>query len=759
MKYRVNRLLIYIGVTTVFLFIPTEGGNSSITVRDQLRAKAILVNYLQNPASFPPPGSEIPQSLILAATQETPANPSPADTSQGAESTPSTQNPSPTPSTDQVPGSNPPIPPPESSPTPTPIPLSPKKSQVTPSRPGSRTKKSKASTTSQPAPSTESPQAPATTQPAPSTGSSQVPATTQPVPSPGASQTPAVTQPAPSTGSSQAPATTQPVPSTRKPQAPAPAAGKPQAPITPSPTPSTRRPQTPATTTGKPQVPATTQPAPSTGTPQAPTTTPSPTTQQPSPPSAKPGEELPKVFLSLEEAINLALVNNFDIAIERFNPKINNERITVAEAKFDPTVVANGSASKSLTPAASQTTGSEEETRNFNAGIQQTLSPGTSYSFAFNNSWRQTNSPLAIINPAYGSNGLLTVTQPLLRGFGTAVNKAPIYIARNNRDISVSVLEGRVIQVITDVQNAYWDLVFAIGDLDAKRLALKLAQDLIRINRAQVEVGTLAPIEVLQAEASAAAREEGVLVAEETLRDTEDNLKRILNLQAGDRKFWDVSIVPLDKPPFEIRDVSVEESIKIALQKRPELVQARINLKNRNIDVLTNRNQILPALNFQGALGLNGLGASYGDNLNELTSGDFYTWQAGINFEFPLGNRAAKSNYAVAKLAAEQAEVTIKNLEQQIILDVRQAVRQIRTNIKRVESTRIARELAEKQLDAEQKKFNEGLSTNFNVLQFQSDLATAVSNEVRAITDYNKSLANLQRAMGTTLEAKNIKVQ
>ncbi len=747
MKYRANRLLTYIGVITVFLFIPTEGGNSSITVQDQLRTKAILVNYLQNSESLPPPGSETPQSLILAAVQETPTNPSPSDTSQGGGLTPSTQNPSPTPSTGQVPGSNPSIPPPESSPTLTPLP--PKKSQVTPSRPGSRTKKSKASTTSQQVPSAESSQAPATTQPAPSTGGSQTPTITQPAPSPGTSKAPATTQPVPSTGSSQVPATTQPAPSTRKPQAP----------TAPSPTPSTRRPQTPATTTGKPQAPATTQPVPSTGSSQAPATTPPSPAQQPSPPSAKPGEELPKVFLSLEEAINLALVNNFDIAIERFNPKINNERITVAEAKFDPTVVANGDASKNLTPAASQTTGSEEETRDFNAGIQQTLSPGTSYSFTFNNAWRQTNSPLAIINPAYRSNGLLTVTQPLLRGFGTAVNKAPIYIARNNRDISVSVLEGRVIQVITDVQNTYWDLVFAIGDLDAKRLSLKLAQDLIRINRAQVEVGTLAPIEVLQAEASAAAREEGVLVAEETLRDTEDNLKRILNLQAGDRKFWDVSIVPLDKPPFEIRDVSVEESIKIALQKRPELVQARINLKNRNIDVLTNRNQILPALNFQGALGLNGLGASYGDNLNELTSGNFYTWQAGVNFEFPLGNRAAKSNYAIAKLAAEQAEVTIKNLEQQIILDVRQAVRQIRTNIKRVESTRIARELAEKQLDAEQKKFNEGLSTNFNVLQFQSDLATAVSNEVRAITDYNKSLVNLQRAMGTTLEAKNIKVQ
>gem|GEM_PF-84653 len=590
----------------------------------------------------------------------------------------------------------------------------------------------------EPSGSTSAPAAnPAPATPAdPSPGAA--PSTSTPNPTPTPSPAPQKEGSQVTTPSSQSQSPANPAPSrTRRPRAPSPS-GKPQAPAPSQPA------QAPS---GKPQAPAPSQPA------QAPT-------QQPPPPSeTRPGEEAPKVALSLEEAINLALVNNFDIAIERFNPKIETENIVVAESVFDPIPFANVNAAKNLSPTASQVTGSEQETVDFNAGLQQTLSPGTTYQVTFNNNRTDTNSALALINPAYRSNMILTLTQPLLRGFGSAVNRAPILIARNNRDISVSELRNRVIEVISDVQTTYWDLVFAIGDLDAKRLSLRLAQDLVRINRAQVEVGTLAPIEILQAESSAAAREEAVLVAEETLRDTEDRLKRILNFRGGDPKFWDATIIPLDKPPFQPKEVSVEEGIQIALQKRPEVVQARLNLENTNINVVATRSQLLPTVNFQGSLGLNGLGSSYGDNLNELTSGDFYAWQAGVNFEYPIGNRAAKSNHAIARLQAEQAEVSIKNIEQQVVLDVRQAVRQIRTDIKRVESTRIARELAERQLDAEQKKFNEGLSTNFNVLQFQEDLSNAVSNEVRAITDYNKSLVNLERFMGTTLESKNIKVE
>lgn len=563
---------------------------------------------------------------------------------------------------------------------------------------------------------------------------------------------------------------------------------KPQTSTVSQPTPSrTRKTQTQktlsqvSTTTEKPRTPAVSQPAlattqkPQTPEPpsQAPTATEKPQTpktpqsttpliekaQPVKPEEMKPTAEAPKVALSLEEAINLALVSNFDIAIERFNPKIAAEQITVAESRFDPLIAADANGRETISPAASQVTGTQQENLDVNAGFQQTLSPGTTYQVAFTNNRLETDSPFAVVNPAYRSSVLFTLTQPLLKNFGTGVNRAPILIARNNRDISLSELRNQVIRVISDVQSVYWDLVFTIGNLEARQLSLRLAQDLVRINKAQVEVGTLAPIEVLQAESSAAAREEAVLVAEQNLRDTEDRLKRILNFREGALQFWEATIVPLDKPPFQVKEVSVEESIKIALQKRPEITQARINLENTNINVRTTRNQLLPALNLEGSVGLNGLGTDYGDNLNELTSGDFYSWQVGVNFEFPIGNRAAKSNHVIAKLATEQAEVFIKNVEQQVILEVRQAVRQLRTDVKRVEVTRIARELAERQLDAEQKKFNEGLSTNFNVLEFQEDLANAVSNEVRAITDYNKSLVNLERVLGTTLEVKNIKVE
>jgi outer membrane protein TolC len=678
-------------VVTIFVFIPTEGGNFFIKTLEQVQPDLLLINNLQDSVSSAgmliaaaqetqtnPPAVSQPQQTIPSAATSEPVSPTSTDKPSESGSPVSTQNPSVAPSSSSE--------------------------TITPKPRKRRIKKRRVPAASQTSPSTPSPAAKQ-----PSSSIMQKP------------ETPTSDQPSSSTA--------QPSPS---------GPTKPQAPVSGPSTPST---------SSKPQTPAVSQPAPSSA------------QQSSSPTLEKPGEDAQKVFLSLEEAINLALVNNFDIAIERFNPKINTERVTTAESRFDPVTFADSDTSKTLTPSASQVTGTDEEAQNFNGGVRQTLSPGTSYQIAFNNTRRSTNSPLATINPSYRSNLVLSLTQPLLRGAGSAFNRAPIVIARNNRDISVSSLRNRIIQVLSDVQSIYWDLVFTIGDLDAKKLSLKLAQDLVRINKAQVEVGTLAPIEILQAEASAAAREDAVLVAEENLRDTEDRLKRILNFRRGDQQFWDAIVMPLDKPTFDVKDISVEDSIKIALQSRPELAQARLNLENRNVDVSTTKNGLLPVVNFQGAVGLNGLGADYGEDLNELSSGDFYSWQAGVNFEFPLGNRSAKSTHSAAKLAAEQAEVSIKNTEQQVILDVRLAVRQVRTAVKRVEATRIARELAERQLDAEQKKFNEGLSTNFNVLQFQDDLATAVSNEVRAITDYNKALVALERALGTTLESRNVKVQ
>ena len=272
-----------------------------------------------------------------------------------------------------------------------------------------------------------------------------------------------------------------------------------------------------------------------------------------------------------------------------------------------------------------------------------------------------------------------------------------------------------------------------------------------------MRAGVAAPVEVTQAEAQAAAQVQNVILAEKAIKDAEDQLKLIINIPDGE-KIWARTIIPADTPPFDVGGVDAEASVQEALEKRPEYAAQKLTLQNSDLNLRVARNQLLPSLQLQGSVGLNGLNESLSSDYSGLTSGDFTSWSAALVLQYPLGNRSARSAFVQAKLTNDQARTSLLNLKRQIVSQVREAVRRIEADIRRVEATRAARALAEEQLRVERKRLEAGVTTTFNVLSFQRDLAAAQANEIQAITTYNQDLANLELVKGTVLEKNQLEL-
>ena len=473
--------------------------------------------------------------------------------------------------------------------------------------------------------------------------------------------------------------------------------------------------------------------------------------------------------LTLKETIKRVLKNNISISVQSYNSKINEQFIFEKEADFDPTLDFEFKFGEETRQSSSSSSLSDAKNRNqdydWDFSVSQKFVTGGDYELSMDNNRNRTSSSLTSLNPTYSSDLALTVTQPLLKDFGIDLNKRKIYIAKNDQKISDHQFTEKVIDTLTEAENIYWDLVFSIEDLKVKETSLQRARDLEKQVKAQVDVGTLAELEILQAQSDVASRDEQLLNAQNLIEDNEDNLKNILN-SSFDSEDGLKKIIPADSPVFEPgSENSLEEALKTALTLRPDLLAKKKELDNRNIETKYNENQMLPTLDLIGSLGLNGLSGdsstkngSYDSALSEAFSTDFRLWQFGINLSYPLGNRAAKSKLAIKRLEVAQLLLDIKDLEKTIVVEVREAHRQIKTDIKRVQATRVARKLAEEKLNAEEKKFKVGLSTNFNVLEFQEDLAEEQSNEIKAVIDYNKSLTRLNQVMARTLEAHDIKL-
>jgi outer membrane protein TolC len=342
-----------------------------------------------------------------------------------------------------------------------------------------------------------------------------------------------------------------------------------------------------------------------------------------------------------------------------------------------------------------------------------------------------------------------------MRNAGIDVNTSGIRSAKNTFDISKYNFKTNVINTIAGMQNTYWDLVFAIEDLAVKRKSLSLTKDTLNQTRAQVEAGILAPIETTRVRADLASKEEAILTAQKTVRDYEDALRRYINRRDSSLRD-DVGVVPLDRVMYPVIKIKLEDEVSQALRYRPDYMASRIGIRNRDIELAVAKNGKLPVVDLSATLSMNGLGDSTSSSFDLLRENEYHDWGGSIEVEIPLGNRSARADYLKARLAKTKALLELKDLEHEVILDVKEAVRQVLTNLKRIRSTRLARELAEERLRAEEEKFNVGEAVILDVLEAQTNLAQAESNERRAIVDYNKSLITLETAKGTLLERNRV---
>ncbi len=343
----------------------------------------------------------------------------------------------------------------------------------------------------------------------------------------------------------------------------------------------------------------------------------------------------------------------------------------------------------------------------------------------------------------------------MLNGFGWTINRGPIVIARNNHQIAQDDFLDQTMDLVRDVHDRYWDLLLRRETLKVQEQSVRAAMGLLEINKAKAQQGLLAPVEVLVAETELARRQEDLLNTRRALRDAED---RMMELIAPEDLLKGATIIPTDEPSQkEPVSGDIGPIIQTALQERPDLRQARKALENSRVSYALARNRTLPSLELEAGFGLNGLGDSSGNDLDQFSSGEFYSWRAGLAFSIPIGNRAARADAAIKRAEMERERLDLKRAEQDVILEIKQAYRATRTNHRRIEAASKARFLAAKKLEVESERFNVGLATTQDVLESQEDLSEAQVRELEAILEYNRSLAELERAQGTLLKSFDIR--
>ena len=486
-----------------------------------------------------------------------------------------------------------------------------------------------------------------------------------------------------------------------------------------------------------------------------------------------------KKSLSLEDCIVGAMKNNLNIAVEVLNPEIADINVSRAREIFMPVLSFNyskrdtNSASYSWIDAANIVTAAYNE---YTISLDQLIPTGGRFTASLDSYKNDTNRRFQTINPRYGSTLSLNFNQPLLKNFGFKINRREIIIARNNREISENQFNNALLNTIFSVEEAYWNLVYSIENLKVKRQSLQLALDLLEENKKKVEVGTMAPIEIYTAQAEVATREADILQAEALVKNNEDLLKTIMNLSVSEAEELR-EILPTDKPVYEKKEVKLEQALAVALENRPDLKATKIDLKTKELNLGYASNQLLPEINFQVSYwspGISGdrilylnddpltrevVGTVPGgatDALKDAFKFKYDNWSIGLTLSIPLNTIVSRAEYAQAKVNLEQAQLKMRYQEQQIFLEIKTAVRAVQTDYKSVQAYKAARELAEKKLEAEEEKFRVGKSTNYFILQYQRDAANARSTELKAIIDYNLSLAHLDKVLGTTFKSKNI---
>lgn len=476
-----------------------------------------------------------------------------------------------------------------------------------------------------------------------------------------------------------------------------------------------------------------------------------------SPGGPPPGRE---VRLSLREAVFLALDRNLDIEVARYQPWIEDRGLRTAAGAFDHVFYAEASHGRSRlepTSALSGATTLDTEDGLLKTGLRRTLSNGATYDVAASAVRSETNSTFALLNPFWTEQLELSVRVPFLKGAGEAANATPILLARNARRVAVAQFEKMLTDTVYAVHESYWTLVAMIEVKRFREQALETAQRLLEDNRRRFERGMLAKVDVTQAESGVASQVEGILTAEKSVQDAMDRLKRLVD-PALLRE--ETTIVPLDaprraEPEFDERR-AIEEGMQEALTARPEYRQLAVQLDSQRLRLEKADTDRRPRLDAVASGRLTGTDDAFGPAAGDLREAGTYGWSLGLSLEIPLEGRAAEGAWQQAELERRRLVLQRRAMEDQLLVEIREAAREIKTVEKRIEATRKARALAQEQFDGEMNRRDQGLRTTFHVLDAQARLSEARTNEVRALTDRALAVARYDRASGALLRRHGI---
>jgi len=499
------------------------------------------------------------------------------------------------------------------------------------------------------------------------------------------------------------------------------------------------------------------------------------------------GQARPVVQLTLEDAVKFALDRNLDIAVQRLNPQVNDISIASIQSTYHPALTSTLATQSTVTPANTTLAGTNlagtpitAGLSTWNGGIGQNVPwGGGSYSILLNNNKTTTTSLNTLYNPAYNTNWSATYTQPLFRNLRIDSTRRSLQITKVSRDISDVQLRATITNTLSNVRNAYWDYVYAVQAVDVAQESVNLANQLVKDNQTRVEVGTMAPIDVVQAQSQSATARQNLATAVQARDTAELALKRLLVSGTQDAN-WSAHLDPVDRPDFSPEPIDVQAAVRRALSERTDLDIARKNEEQNNVTLKYLNDQMKPQLDVVGTYGLVGLGGAqytypegttginrvpngsipgaFGDALSSLFTTNYPRWTAQLNFSYPIGYSAQQASVARARVQLNQVQAQVKQIELQVATDVTNAAINVQSGIERVQAAQAARELAQKTLEAEQSKFEVGMSTNYNVILTQRDLSTAQINELQAVLNYRKSLVELERLQQTTLQNLNVTI-
>ena len=481
--------------------------------------------------------------------------------------------------------------------------------------------------------------------------------------------------------------------------------------------------------------------------------------------------------LTVDEAVNLAVEQNLGIKIERLNPQIEDVAVAQARSYWVPTVTSTLQNNSQNTPSSSLLSGGQAKISDsrFSTqfGLNQILPTGANYSVAWNSARATSSNVFTNFDPLLSSNVAFSFSQPLLRGRTIDSYRQQLQTTRKDREAADVSLRATIATTTRNVKLAYWDLAYTRENLQAQQTSLDLAKRALADNEKRVQIGTMAPIDIVEAQSEVARNEEAVIVAEAAIKQAEDRLRALI-LDPASPDFWTTTLEPSQTMPFTAISVDVDGAIRKAIDNRTDVKLAKNSIEKSDINLKYFRAQVLPEINANVSYQSNAVGGSqltpvsftstsdqvaraiiaqrgYGSVLGDVFSSQYPTWTVGVSVAYPLGGNTQQTNLARAKIQYSQAEQQLRNLEMQIGTQVRDAARQVTTNAKRVDSARVARDLAEQKLAAEEKKFAAGIQISFFVFQAQRDLAQARTNEIKAIADYNKSVVDFEAIQDTSL--------